>query len=143
MKTTKERPIELKIVIIIAVIFGIATIIESRYLIIGEKTLLGNLSKDILPYFMFFLYANLVIGIIQLIVAYGLYRGMRLAWYIAVIGCYGFLIANSISAILIFVDIFSLTFAMIINFSCLYLLYRPQVRKYFEKKNESDNQIIT
>ena len=139
MKTIKERPIELKILIIAAVIGGIVGIIINRYIIINEKTLLGNMSKDILPYFMMYVYVGLALGIIQLIVAYGLYRGMRLAWYLAVIGCCLFLIDGLIWAVLTFPNIFGI----LIDIAVLYLLYRPQVRKYFEKKNESDNQIIT
>jgi len=124
-----KRPFELNLVIVIAVFFGIVTIIVSRYYIINEEGLFDNVSKDILSYFMAYVYAGIVIGIIQLIVAYGLYKGVLLAWYIAIIGFSAYLILNLILAILVFPDVFSI----IIDGACLYLLYKPKVREYFGK----------
>lgn len=125
----KERPFELNIVIVIAIFFGLVTIIMSRYYIINEETLFSNVNKDILSYFMAYMYASIVIGIIQIIVAYGLYRGILWAWYLAVIGCCGFIISNLIFVILVFPDVFSL----LISIGCLFLLYKPKVREYFLK----------
>jgi len=125
----KERPFELNAIIILAIVFGVATIIISRYLIINQESLFDEISKDILSYYILYVYASIAIGFIQLVVAYGLYKGMLWAWYLAVIGCFGYLISSLVFAILIFPDVFSI----LINFGCLYLLYRPSTRKYFEK----------
>jgi len=125
-----KRPFELNIVIIIAVLFGILTIIVSRYYIIDEEVLFGHISSDILPYLMAYIYAGIVIGIIQLIVAYGLYKGFLWAWYVAIIGCSAYLISNLVFAVLIFPDVFSI----VLNVACIYVLYKPQVREYFGKK---------
>ena len=80
---------------------------------------------------MIYIYAGLAVGIIQLVVAFGLYRGMLWAWYLAIVGCSGYLIANLIFAVLVFPDVFSI----IINIACLHLLYKPKVRKYFKMKS--------
>jgi len=134
---SKKIPFELKIVIIIAVLFGIVSVIVSRYYIINEDVLFDSVNEDIVFYFMIYIYAGLVVGIIQLIVAYGLYKGMSWAWYIAVIGCFGFLISNLIFAAFVIIDAFSI----IINIVCLYLLFRPNVRKYFRPENKTTSEI--
>ena len=125
----KERPFELNAVIIIAVFFGVASIIISRYSIINQELIFSNVSSDLLPYLILYLYASIVIGFIQLIVAYGLYKAMKWAWYLAVIGCFVYLFSSLIYSVLIFPDVFSI----LINLGCLFLLYWPSVRAYFEK----------
>ena len=124
-----ERPFELNAVIILAVVFGIVSIMISIYSIINQDITYRKLSSDLLPFLILYLYASITIGFIQLIVSYGLYKAMMWAWYLAVVGCAIFLFSSIIFSALIFPDVFSI----LINLGCLFLLYRPSVRAYFEK----------
>jgi len=127
----KDKPFELKIVIGIAILFGIVNIIACRYQIINEEALFGNLNKDYLSYFIFYIYTGLIFGVVQIFVAIGLYKAIIFAWYLAVFGCFVYLIMNIIYAIFVFPDVFSI----LLNIACIYLLYRPNVRDFFRNKN--------
>ena len=124
-----KRPYELNIVIIIAIIFGIFAIISSAYYISIEKSLAESVNNNYLQYLIIFFYVSMIIGIIQLVVAYGLYKGILWAWYLAVIGCSIYLLSSLISTVLIFPDVFGI----VINFGCLFLLNRQNVKQFFKK----------
>jgi uncharacterized membrane protein (DUF2068 family) len=122
MGVKKEISIELWIVIILAILNGIADVVLSRhYLTHPDNIIMSNYS--------ILVYLVLIIGIIEIIAAGGLYKGMLWAWYLAVIGSFIFLIINVIFSALYVIDIYSIG----INVVVLYLLYRPRVRNYFKK----------
>ncbi len=125
----KERPFELNAVIVITIVFGFVSIILSRYYILNQESFFSDLNQDLVFYFMIYVYASMAIGFIQLIVAYGLYKAMLWAWYLAVIGCGIFLFTGVLFSVLIVPDVFTI----FINMGCLFLLYKSNVRKYFEK----------
>ena len=125
----KERPFELIIVIFIAILFGIFSIIVSGYYISIEESLSDTFDKNVMQYLMVYFYVSIVIGIVQLIVAFGLYKGLLWAWYLAVIGCAIYLLSSIIASVLVFPDVFSI----LINLGCLILLNKQNVKQFFKK----------
>jgi len=117
----KERPFELKIVIIIALISGVLQILFSRYLLVN---------RDVLSDYQYIAYIGLIIAIVHLVVVIGLFKGFLWAWYIAIIGCSLYLLQAIVYTMLVYPDVFGI----ILNLGCLYLLTRNKVREYFTKK---------
>ena len=125
----KERPIELWIVIIIAVLYGIVQIIVSRYFLLHKDLFLEYQTELIIDY-QIYAYVGIIIGIIHLIVSYGLFKAMKWAWYITVIGTFLYLIYSIIFSLFYMIQ----AFGVIINIGVLYLLFRPKVKEFFEIK---------
>ena len=124
----KQRPLELNIIISLAIIFAIISILAFRYFIINQDNLLSNINNDYHLYLLILAYTSLIISIVQLIVAYGLFKGYFLAWKIAVIGCVLYLGSNLIFALLVYPDVFSI----LINIGCIFLLNKSNVKKYYK-----------
>ena len=132
----KERPIELWIVIIIAVLYGIMQIIISRYILLHEEIFLDYQSEMLMDY-QIYAYIGIIIGIIHLIVAYGLFRAMKWAWYVAVLGCVLYLINGIVFSLVYPINYYA--FSIFLNIGCLYLLFRLKVKEYFGIKKKKSN----
>ena len=79
---------------------------------------------------MAYICAEIVIGIIHFVAAYGLFRGMSWSWYLAVIGCCGHIIIYIIFVVYYFHNVFS----FILLIGCLFLLYKVKAKEHYIKK---------
>ncbi len=119
---TRERPLGVTILAILEAIGGLLSLVGGIWLFNAAKMF------PLLIFFVPFAIFSIIIGIIALIVAWGLWSGKGWAWTIA-------LILSVIGIVLGIVSIASGgIIAIIINGIILYYLTRPHVKAFFGKQ---------
>ena len=116
----KERPTELWIVIFIILMVVIANIVLLRYYLLHPDS-----SYQIAPY------VSLLWAAMGIIMICSLYKGYSWAWYITIVTIYLIIIEGIYN--FIFVTFIQNIFGLFLAFMSLYLMYRPNVRKFFKK----------
>jgi len=121
----KEIPIELWLVIFLLSLFVISEIIIARYLFLHPEIIppsMYNLSNQ------FTMFVILLLAIIGAALVFGLYKGFLWAWYGMLIYSVILLINSVIAFLIYYPDIFTIFIAV----GLIYILYRPNVKKYFK-----------
>ena len=116
----KKDPIELKIIILLFAIFGILTVALSAYYLTNSE-LLGEYQS--------LSYIVLLIGFIELLAVYGLYKKIYWGWILGFTDC---IAGITLSIFLIMINKPGAV-GIISSAICLFLLIRPNVRKHFKK----------
>jgi hypothetical protein len=119
----KERPIELWTVIILIIMVVILNIVLLRYHLLHPDTPFQTAAIE-----------SLLWVIMGIIVIYFLYKGHLWAWNITVIAICIVLIMGIYN--FIFVTFIRNIFGLFLTFISLYLMFRPNVREYFNKEKK-------
>ena len=120
----KKRPTVVKILVVIVLIGSIIPIIAGALMLTGSSTFEGYFMQELLsqilpPYYV-------VVGVIGLVLAWGLWTGKRWAWLIAII----------VFIIGLITDLISLPtgiVGVVIDVIVLYLLTRADTRRFCRK----------
>ncbi len=127
MSTDKNRPILISIIAILNFLLGLFFLVMGVLLAVGTIAI-GDIDPDLESLSALGGAGLIIMGLIFLIVAGGLWNGWKIMWYICVI-------IHAISLILgiasIFVGAFVGIISLIIDIIILYYMFRPGVKEFF------------
>ena len=131
---------------VLSLLLGIGLVVIGPFLMNGLQTTSSNLGSQIEPQilgiiFLVFGAIWLALGVANLVMAYGLLKGMGWAWTISIIVLFIGIVIDIVSLSITSVGVFSNTGSNLlgnivgIGISALivYYLYRPHVKAYFGK----------
>ncbi|MDQ6866842.1 MAG: hypothetical protein M3044_23850 [Thermoproteota archaeon] len=131
---------------VLSLLLGIGLVVIGPFLMNGLQTTSSNLGSQIEPQilgiiFLVFGAIWLALGVANLVMAYGLLKGMGWAWTISIIVLFIGIVIDIVSLSITSVGVFSNTGSNLlgnivgigISAFIVYYLYRPHVKAYFGK----------
>jgi hypothetical protein len=131
---------------VLSLLLGIGLVVIGPFLMKGLQTTSSNLGSQIEPQilgiiFLVFGAIWLALGVANLVMAYGLLKGMGWAWTISIIVLFIGIVIDIVSLSITSVGVFSNTGSNLlgnivgigISAFIVYYLYRPHVKAYFGK----------
>jgi hypothetical protein len=131
---------------VLSLLLGIGLVVIGPFLMNGLQTTSSNLGSQIEPQilgiiFIVFGAIWLALGVANLVMAYGLLKGMGWAWTISIIVLFIGIVIDIVSLSITSVGVFSNTRSNLlgnivgigISAFIVYYLYRPHVKAYFGK----------